>query len=100
MLLWAPCWRNTKVCLNRGIIQPQNLNFPTELWEYMQEKASNVNILNKTISVKQSQKIKKSYLQNLDKASQSETFNALQNDVKLFGINKVFSNDLYNDEEP
>ncbi|VEG89920.1 Uncharacterised protein [Legionella spiritensis] len=84
-------WRKTRVCVIQGQIMPMNYNFPAELWNIIQQKADNAQKLKNSISPAQQEKINKRILGNVDKAVQSETFKALESDIKLFGTDLTFS---------
>ncbi|HBD7441758.1 TPA: hypothetical protein ACT9IY_002886 [Legionella pneumophila] len=84
-------WRKTRICVNQGQIMPMNYNFPAELWNIIQQKADNAQKLKNSISPAQQEKINKRILGNVDKSVQSETFKALESDIKLFGTDLAFS---------
>lgn len=84
-------WRDSRVAVKGGTLQPKKFNFPIELWEDIKEKANHRENLKNSISDRQQHKINESYKKNSDKVQNSKTLKALSKDLKVFGTDNVFS---------
>ena len=82
-------WKGTKLNANRGKFGIQDIELPSDIGEYMFDRAKLAGTAAASISDRQRQKMQESYENDLDRAAKSETFRAMQNDVSLFG-NKAF----------
>ena len=65
---------------------------PEAFGEYFLEKAKRASEIQGTIRDTQKEKIRKSYLKDLDKAAKSETMQAMHYDFEMFG-DKAFRKD-------
>lgn len=83
-------WRKTRICVHNGRIEPMEYSIPLELWDIIKQKAEESQVLQKSISEKQQDKIKQDYLDNIQEANKSGTIEALSKDINLFGIDLVF----------
>jgi hypothetical protein len=82
-------WVGTKIHVKRGVIGG-SLKVPVQFLDYMKERAI-VELHEKDrISKKQDKVIDRTYRKDPDRAVMSETFRALDHDVRRFGINAVF----------
>ncbi len=82
-------WVGTKIHVKRGVIGG-SLKVPVQFLDYMKERAI-VELHEKDrISKKQAEVIDRTYRKDPDRAVMSETFRALDHDVRRFGINAVF----------
>lgn len=82
--------QKTKICINKGKIEPINGDFPQALWDIIIDEAVKTEMLQNSISQKQQEKINKRYQNNPPKSANSETIKAISKDVKLFGADVVF----------
>ncbi|MEW6608536.1 MAG: hypothetical protein AB1414_14010 [bacterium] len=85
-------WEGTKVHINRGVIWPRDYLLPAEFGDYLMDKAQRLVDIQASISDKQNEKIRDTYLENIDKIAESESFKAMDQDVLLFG-NEAFKKD-------
>jgi hypothetical protein len=78
-------WEGTKVGRKHGKIKPRHYVLPFQFGEYLKNRARNLEKLNDAISEKQKKKIENTYRENIDRAVNSESFEAMHHDVTLFG---------------
>ena len=78
-------WRGTKVHATEGHIEPRNYVVPRQFGEYLNSKARRLAELNATISDRQREKIDEAFWTNLDRFAESDSFHAVDSDVRLFG---------------
>lgn len=78
-------WKGTKVHVNKGIVKPQQYTIPGQFEKYLQGKASRMTKSHSQISKKQRKKIDETLMKDPDRVANSESFNAMSHDVKLFG---------------
>jgi hypothetical protein len=86
-------WKGTKLHVNNGVLGSRHYSLPDKFGEYFVNKARRLAEINDSISPNQKRNIDKSYRKDLDKATNSESFKALDYDVKMFG------NDAFNRKE-
>jgi len=89
-------WVGTKVALGEGQVGGQ-MALPRDFFDYFIERAERVRQANRRRSARQNDKIRDSIAANMERATASGTFQALDADVKRFGADRVFS---WEDEEP
>jgi len=82
-------WQGTKIHVKRGIIGG-NVTVPDQFSEYLNERAGVMRKYNEKISRKQRDRIHESYMKNMDRVAESETFEAIDADVSLFGKERAF----------
>jgi hypothetical protein len=82
-------WKGTKITSGTGIIGG-DVAVPEGFLNYLTERATKVAREYKGLSERQQSVIEESYRKNINKAVTSETFRALQEDVRLFGEEAVF----------
>ena len=80
-------WHNTKVRAKRGTFQVGNQQYklPGSFGNYLMDRARKTSELSSEMSEKQRKKINEAYRQNPDRTVESESFKAMEQDVKLFG---------------
>ncbi len=78
-------WEGTKIQIRQGLLGSSEYSLPRSFLEYMMARARRMREIQETISDRQQETIKKSFLKNIDKLAESETFKATHADVKLFG---------------
>lgn len=78
-------WQGTKVHVKKGVIEPRTYQLPRAFFEYMNGKARRTSELLASISPRQSETIDQSFRSNIDKYIGSDEFQAMQNDVRMFG---------------
>lgn len=78
-------WVGTKVHVREGLIEPKDYTLPTEFGDYFVDKARQMDAIYDVISEEQNTKIEKTFLKDLDRAAESESFKAMDYDVRLFG---------------
>lgn len=87
-------WRETRVCVNNGIIAPKEMiSFPSQLWEYIMNKAEKLDLANNLLSGNQKEKIKEVYQKNITKVVDSRTFESLLKDINLSGEHEFFDHE-------
>jgi len=82
-------WVGTKIHLKHGQVGG-NVAIPSSFGDYLLERAGVHEDEYAKLSSKQKQVITKTFYGALDRASMSETFEAMSSDVKMFGCEKVF----------
>jgi hypothetical protein len=85
-------WVGTKVHVKHGVVGPSSYTLPVQFGEYLMDKAKRAADVQGKLSEKQNRKIEESYRNDLDRATISESFRAMSEDVRLFG-SKAFRND-------
>jgi hypothetical protein len=90
-------WVGTKIHVKRGTVGG-SIKVPIEFLNFTKEQARSWGDLNASISKKQKDVIKRSYDKNQDRAVKSETFDALERDVRFFGKEAVFGEDNSGDK--
>ena len=79
----AKKWIGSKIHINRGRIAPQTLSIPDSLWEYIQQRALRMEVLEASVSDRQKAKIESAARCDEQRTIQSETFQALVADTML-----------------
>lgn len=83
-------WVGTKIHVKRGVIGG-SIKVPVQFLDYMKEQANvELNERNK-LSKKQEEVINRTYKKDSNRAVKSETIEALEHDVRLFGKDAVFN---------
>jgi hypothetical protein len=78
-------WQGTKVHVRQGFVGGADLVVPMAFGEYLVNRARRMAQHWGQVSDKQWQKIAQSYNADLERAARSESFRALDDDVRLFG---------------
>jgi hypothetical protein len=81
----AKQWIGTKVPVRGGIIGPRSYVLPISLLDYLTDRAKKESAAGERISPKQHRKIDAAFLKDPTAATQSATFKAMRDDVKMFG---------------
>jgi hypothetical protein len=82
-------WKGTKIHVKQGTIGG-DVTVPEQFFEYLNERADTMRKYDESISSKQKEKIHKSYMRDLDHVGRSETFQAIDADVSMFGRKTAF----------
>jgi len=82
-------WVGTRVALNEGTVGGK-MALPVQFLDYLIERAEKVRMLRRRQSTHQREKVRQDFLANVDRAAASETFRAIDADVRMFGLEKVF----------
>ena len=78
-------WVGTRVDYDKGTIQPRHYHVPGLFGQYLMDRAKKMQALQDSISDKQKNKIGEAIATNPDKVANSESFRAMECDVRLFG---------------
>jgi len=78
-------WVGTRVNVHGGTIGPRKYVMPKPFDKFICERASRVATLKEQISEKQTDKIREAFLNNPERAAQSDSIRAMSHDVNLFG---------------
>lgn len=78
-------WVGTKVHVKEGLIGPSNYTLPKPFGDYLCEKALRFAAVNENISDAQRAKIEQTAMKNIAGVANSQSFEAMHGDVKLFG---------------
>jgi hypothetical protein len=78
-------WRGSRVAMNRGVIEPRQFVAPIGFAEYLAERAQRMGELQAQLSDRQKAKIDATMRSDLDRTARSDTFNAMSQDVTMFG---------------
>ena len=82
-------WRGTKVQLRDGVVGPKEYELPTDLWNYLEDRARQNASLHASMSEAQHAKIEADAMKDIDRFRRSKTFEAMQADEKMFGADAV-----------
>lgn len=85
-------WFMSKV-INSGSILVDDYNMPPELFQFIIYKAKRAKGIQKRISKKQKEKINQTFKEDMDRLAQSNSLEALDYDVLLFGKDRVFKDE-------
>lgn len=87
-------WKGTKIHVHKGIVgETLEYRIPGNFIAYLKGRASKVRSSHEGISEKQWDKIEQTYSKNMDRAMESETLKATDQDVKMFGDKAFIKND-------
>ena len=78
-------WKGTKLHVESGVLGSKHYSLPAEFGEYFVNRARSVSKINDSISPNQKRKIEETYKKDIGRAIKSETFKAMDHDVKMFG---------------
>jgi hypothetical protein len=78
-------WQGTKVHVQGGILKSQTYTLPVQFGEYFIAQARKFAEVQARISERQNKKIEESFWENIDRVADSESFRAMDHDVRLFG---------------
>lgn len=78
-------WKGTKLHVNSGSIIPATYSIPTEILEFINERANKVASSLASLSDKQRGEIREAILQDIDSFADSDIFLAIQSDVMCSG---------------
>ncbi len=78
-------WDGTKIHVRHGIIRPKTYTVPGKFGDYLVSKARRFGKLQDNVSNKQNKRIEETYMKDLQRAAESESFKAMEQDVRLFG---------------
>lgn len=79
-------WQGSQVRAKVGTIEPGNNSLPIQFLRYLNERADTIRQLASKISPSQLDKIDKAFRDNAERFVSSDQFQALENDVRLFGM--------------
>ncbi|QBR71195.1 hypothetical protein CU048_07745 [Beijerinckiaceae bacterium] len=78
-------WEGSKVHVKYGVLGPGKYLLPTELFEYIKDRARNYGNIQAGMSERQFDKIDATSMGDIDRFRASGTFAAMHHDVRLFG---------------
>ena len=78
-------WKGTKLHVRHGLYGQHDIELPSDLRDFIFDRARLVAEKYSQISEQQREQIRKSYEQNPDRAAQSDTLHAMHHDVSMFG---------------
>jgi hypothetical protein len=87
-------WQNTKTHVRRGRIEVDNFRVPGVILKFVADRALRAIWHGQALSERQVEKIRDAYRRNRERATASETFRAIDLDVRLFGRESVFNPDI------
>lgn len=82
-------WVDTQIHVKHGTIGG-NVTLPMQFFNYLKERAKVVDLGYNEISIRQQEAVSKSLEKGFDKVASSESFQMLDRDVDMFGIDAVF----------
>jgi hypothetical protein len=81
----------TKIHVTNGVLKYHKISFPQQLWYYINFKADKVKQIRKGMSQKQKEKVNTDFRKlSPDEIIKSGTFQSLQKDIELSGIENIF----------
>lgn len=78
-------WGGTKLHINKGILGSKKYSLPDYFGEYQFNRARRIGAIQEKLSLRQKEKIDLDYIADPERAIRSETFEAMDQDVFLFG---------------
>jgi hypothetical protein len=78
-------WVGSKIHVREGFIEPREYTMPAEFADYLKDHARRYSSIFHQMSDAQLRKIDEAYLKDMDRAARSGTFQAMTDDVRLFG---------------
>ena len=78
-------WEGTMVHAKQGVVGSSEWSLPRSVLEFIMGRARRASELQQNISARQQEAIRKSFMKNIDRLPETETFKATQADVALFG---------------
>jgi hypothetical protein len=78
-------WQGTKINANAGKVGSQQYQLPLEMFDYWMDRARRLSRASQKISLAQQKKIEAEFLRNPERFRNSGTFEALEEDVRMFG---------------
>jgi len=81
----ASAWKGTKVDYHREAIQPRSYKLPAAFGQFLIDRATNMAAVQSRISDRQKEKLDQAIHLNPDRVVQSESFRAMEYDVRVFG---------------
>ncbi|MDA2911945.1 hypothetical protein MYX04_13585, partial [Nitrospiraceae bacterium AH_259_D15_M11_P09] len=78
-------WKGTKINANEGRFGVSDIELPSNVGEFIMDRARLAAEKTKQISEKQRVRITETYRKDMDRAADSETIRAMTHDVLLFG---------------
>lgn len=91
-------WQGSLIHVSHGAIGSQTYTLPYSFGRYLFERARRTDDFYKKISRRQADRISRDYRENMDKAVASETWKAMDQDVKLVGRSKAFGSESEGDQ--
>ncbi len=91
-------WQGSLIHVGHGAIGSQTYTLPDYFGRYLFERARRADGFYEKISPRQAERISSDYRKNIDRAVASETWKALDQDVRLVGRSKAFGNEPQGDE--
>ena len=79
-------WKGTKLHVRHGQFGQHDIDLPSDVGDFLCERARLTAESYSQISKRQSSKIRQTYEQKPDRADQSETLRAMHHDVSMFGM--------------
>jgi hypothetical protein len=98
-LVYPQQWKGTKVPYRSGWFEPGNFTAPSQLGEYLIERALRSRKVMEKISPTQQKKIAESIRSNPGRFVQSGLFRAMQRDVEMFGPKAFAKYNVTDDDE-
>lgn len=83
-------WQGSLIHVNNGAIGSQKYTLPDYFGRYLFERAKRADGFYEKISSRQAERISRDYRKDMDRAVASETWRALDQDVRLVGSSKAF----------
>ena len=91
-------WQGSLIHVSHGAIGSQTYTLPDSFGRYLFERARRAGDFYENISRRQADRISRDYRENMDKAVASETWKAMDQDVKLVGRSKAFGSESEGDQ--
>lgn len=83
-------WKGTQIHVKKGNLRKDKYSLPLFFLEYLQSRAQKLQLIDSKISPKQRMKIDEDYKEKKKRALSSETVKATQQDINMFGKDRVF----------
>lgn len=78
-------WQGSRLAITKGVVQPSRYQVPPAFMDYVFSRAARMSGIMQSLSPRQKAKISETMKKNIDRATQSETFQAMTHDFAMFG---------------
>ena len=87
-------WRGSRLAITKGVVQPSKYEVPSAFMDYVFSRAARMGEIMQSLSSRQKAKISETMKDNIDRAAQSETFQAMTHDFAMFGSDAFAESDV------
>lgn len=78
-------WHGSRLGITKGVVQPSSYKVPPAFMDYVFSRAARMGEIMQSLSPRQKARINETMKKSIDRATQSETFQAMTHDFAMFG---------------